>query len=94
VESFSAVSRARYEPPLTSVSSAWDAADVGRPAWAATRSVDGKAGFTVPFIGVELGGGGGREHGSGHTVTVVFGGPVDREGNPVKVASAADVMPG
>lgn|SRR5487761_1210898 len=60
----------------------------------ATRSVDGKAGFTVPFIGVELGGGAGREHGSGHTVTVVFGGPVDREGNPVKVASAADVMPG
>lgn len=60
----------------------------------ATRSVEGKAGFTVPFIGVELGGGAGREHGSGHKVTVVFGGPVDREGNPVKVASAADVMPG
>lgn len=60
----------------------------------ATRSVDGKAGFTVPFIGVELGGGAGREHGSGHTVTVVFGGPVDRAGNPVKVASATDVMPG
>ena len=25
----------------------------------ATRSVEGKAGFTVPFIGLELGGGGG-----------------------------------
>ena len=60
----------------------------------ATKSLDGKAGFTVPFVGVELGGGAGREHASGHKVTVVFGGPVDREGNPVKVASAADVMPG
>jgi hypothetical protein len=60
----------------------------------ATRSVEGKAGFTVPLVGLELGGGGGRERGSGHTVTVVFGGPVDREGNPVKVASAAEVLPG
>jgi len=60
----------------------------------ATRSVEGKAGFTVPFVGVELGGGGGRERGSEQKVTVVFGGPVDREGNPVKVASADDVMPG
>jgi hypothetical protein len=60
----------------------------------ATRSVEGKAGFTVPFVGVEIGGGGGRERGSENKVTVVFGGPVDRDGNPVKVASAADVMPG
>jgi hypothetical protein len=60
----------------------------------ATRSVDGKAGFTVPFVGLGLGGGGGRAHESGHKVTVVFGGPVDRDGNPVKVASAADVLPG
>ena len=60
----------------------------------ATRSVDGKAGFKVPVVELELGGGGSREHGSEQTVTVVFGGPVDWEGNPVKVASAADVMPG
>jgi Trypsin-co-occurring domain 2 len=60
----------------------------------ATRSLDGKAGFTVPLVGLGLGGGGGREHASGQKVTVVFGGPVDREGNPVKVASAADVLPG
>jgi Trypsin-co-occurring domain 2 len=60
----------------------------------ATRSVDGKAGFTIPFVGLELGGGAGRGHESEHKVTVVFGGPVDREGNPVKVASASDVMPG
>ncbi len=52
----------------------------------ATRSTDGKAGFTVPVLGLELGGGGARERGSEQKVTVVFGGPVDREGNLVKVA--------
>ena len=35
---------------------------------------------------VELGGGGARERGSEQKVVVVFGGPVDRAGNPVKVA--------
>ena len=60
----------------------------------ATRAADGKAGFKVPVVELELGGGGSRERGSEQTVTVVFGGPVDQEGNPVKVASAADVMPG
>ena len=60
----------------------------------ATRSKNGKAGFKVPVVELELGGGGSQERGSEQTVTVVFGGPVDREGNPVKVASAADVMPG
>jgi hypothetical protein len=54
----------------------------------ATRSVDGKAGFKVPFVPVEAGGGGSRGRGTGQTVTVVFGGPVDREGRPVKVAQA------
>jgi Trypsin-co-occurring domain 2 len=52
----------------------------------ATRSLDGKAGFKVPVVELELGGGAGREHGSEQTVTVVFGGPVDRDGRPVKVA--------
>src|SRR5271165_432367 len=51
----------------------------------ATRSVDGKAGFKVPVVDLELGGGAGRERGSEQTVTVVFGGPVDRDGRPVKV---------
>jgi hypothetical protein len=58
----------------------------------ATRSVDGKAGFTVPVVGLQLGGGGAREHGAEQKVTVVFGEPVDRSGNPVKVASASDVL--
>lgn len=60
----------------------------------ATRSIDGRAGFTVPVVGLQLGGGGGRERGSEQKVTVVFGGPVDRAGHPVKVASESDVLPG
>jgi hypothetical protein len=51
-----------------------------------TRSVDGKAGFKVPIVELELGGSAGRERGSEQAVTVVFGGPVDRDGRPVKVA--------
>ncbi|WP_433064811.1 trypco2 family protein [Dactylosporangium sp. CS-033363] len=60
----------------------------------ATRSVDGKAGFKVPLVEVELGGGASRERGTDQSVTVVFGGPVDRDGNPVRVASAGDVVKG
>jgi NTP-dependent ternary system trypsin peptidase co-occuring protein len=60
----------------------------------ATRTREGKAGFKVPIVEVELGGGGSREHGTGQTVTVVFGGPVDREGNPVKVAQASSELKG
>jgi Trypsin-co-occurring domain 2 len=52
----------------------------------AIRSLDGKAGFTVPMVGLQVGGGGARERGSEQKVTVVFGGPVDRAGHPVKVA--------
>lgn len=60
----------------------------------ATRSADGKAGFTVPVVDLHLGGGGSRERGQEQKVMVVFGGPVDRDGKPVKVASASDVLPG
>jgi hypothetical protein len=52
----------------------------------ATRSVDGKAGFKVPLVNLEVGAGASRERGSEQTVTVVFGGPVDRDGAPLKVA--------
>jgi Trypsin-co-occurring domain 2 len=54
----------------------------------ATRTREGKAGFKVPFVPVEVGGGGSRERGTGQTVTVVFGSPVNRKGEPVKVAQA------
>jgi hypothetical protein len=60
----------------------------------ATRSRDGRAGFKVPIVPVELGGGGSRERGTGQTVTVVFGGPVDRDGRPVKVAQASSELKG
>jgi hypothetical protein len=60
----------------------------------ATRSLDGKVGFRVPVVSLELGGGGARERGSEQKVTVVFSGPVDRDGKPVKVASASDVLKG
>lgn len=60
----------------------------------ATKSADGRAGFTVPVVGVQLGGGLGLERGSEQKVIVVFGGPVDRDGHPVKVASASNVVPG
>jgi hypothetical protein len=60
----------------------------------ATRTREGKAGFKVPIVEVELGGGGSRERGTGQRVTVVFGGPVDREGRPVKVAQASSEFKG
>jgi hypothetical protein len=52
----------------------------------ATKSIDGKAGFKVPLVEVELGGGGGWKRENTQKVTVEFGSPVDRDGNPVKVA--------
>ena len=58
----------------------------------ATKETNAKAGFKVPFGPVAAGGGGSRERGTGQTVTVVFGGPVDREGRPVKVARATDAV--
>jgi Trypsin-co-occurring domain 2 len=60
----------------------------------ATKGVDGKAGFRVPIINVELGGDANRQRENTQTVTIEFGSPVDREGRPVKVASASDQMKG
>jgi len=59
-----------------------------------TRSVDGRAGFTVPLVNLQLGGGADRDRRAEQKVTVVFGGPVDRDGNPAKIASASDVLKG
>lgn len=52
----------------------------------ATRSADGKAGFRVPVVNVELGGSAGWQREATQTVTVVFSQPVDRDGKPVNVA--------
>jgi len=59
-----------------------------------TRSKEGKAGFHVPVIEAELGGSAGLDRQTLQTVTVVLGSPVDRAGNPVKVASATDELVG
>jgi hypothetical protein len=54
----------------------------------ATCTADGKAGFKIPFVPVELGGGGSRQRANEQRVTVVFGAPVDRAtGSEVKIAS-------
>jgi hypothetical protein len=60
----------------------------------ATMSLNGKAGFTVPVVGLELGGGGGRGRESEQKVTVVFSAPVDRTGAVVKVAEETDEVKG
>ena len=56
------------------------------PVATATRPLDGKAGFKVPIVALEVGGGGRRQHADAQKVTVHFGRPMDRDGNPVKVA--------
>jgi hypothetical protein len=60
----------------------------------ATRSADGKAGFKVPVVSVELGGSGRWQRENAQKITVEFGAPVDHEGRPVKVASASDEAKG
>jgi hypothetical protein len=59
----------------------------------ATKSADGKAGFKVPIVEVELGGGGGWSRESTQKVTVEFGSPVDEDGNPIKVARHSGAKP-
>jgi hypothetical protein len=61
---------------------------------AATRSADGKAGFCVPFVNIELGGSAGWQQETMQTVTVTFGSPVDEAGNPVKVAASSNALKG
>jgi hypothetical protein len=60
----------------------------------AVRSADGKAGFRIPVVNVEIGGSASRQRQRTHTVTVVFSEPVDRAGNPVKVAQTTDKLKG
>jgi len=55
-----------------------------------TRSAEGKAGFRVPVVGAELGGSGSWQSEAMQTVTLVLGGPVDRDGVPQRVAGVSD----
>ncbi|GAA2152580.1 hypothetical protein FHX52_0787 [Humibacillus xanthopallidus] len=57
---------------------------------AATVDKEGKAGFKVPIVEIELGGGVGLQNATKQTVTIVFREPVDRSGNPVPVADTSD----
>jgi Trypsin-co-occurring domain 2 len=61
---------------------------------AATRSADGKAGFSIPFVNVELGGSAGWQRETMQTVTVTFGSPVDEAGDPVQVGALSDELKG
>lgn len=58
----------------------------------ATRSADGKAGFSVPIVNVELGGSVGWEREATQTVTITFGAPVDKAGRPVSVAEESNEL--
>lgn len=60
----------------------------------ATREGEAKAGFRVPFVNVEVGASGSVSAERASTVTVEFGGPVDRAGAPVKIAGASDQRKG
>lgn len=60
----------------------------------ATKGADGKAGFRVPVVDLELGGGANWQRENTQTVTIEFGSPVDREGRPVKVALASNQQKG
>jgi hypothetical protein len=59
-----------------------------------TRTAEGKAGFRVPFVGAELAGSATFDRETMQTVTLLLGAPVDRAGNPVKVASTGDGLRG
>src|SRR4051794_19674989 len=56
----------------------------------AAKGADGKAGFKVPTINAELGGGANWKSEATQTITVQFREPVDDTGDPVKVASGSD----
>lgn len=60
----------------------------------ASRSADGKAGFRVPFVELELGAGRTRGQRAGQRMTEVFSGPVDEQGRPVKIAQRDDKLKG
>lgn len=60
----------------------------------ATRSKDGKAGFCVPFVNIELGGSASWQRETTQQVSVTLGEPIDDAGNPVRVAQASDELKG
>jgi hypothetical protein len=59
-----------------------------------TKLADGKAGFKVPFVGLELGASASLQQATSQTVTLVLGPPLDSKGETVKVAQAIDAPKG
>jgi hypothetical protein len=60
----------------------------------ASKEAEGRAGFKVPFVQLEAGGSGTIGSQRTSTVTIVFGEPVDREGNAVQIAEGTDERKG
>jgi len=56
---------------------------------AAIRKADGRAGFSVPVVNLEVGGSAGWERETMQMVTVTFGGPINRLREPIDVAQAS-----
>ena len=56
----------------------------------ATKAGEAKAGFKVPVIDLEFGGGGSLSNELTHTITVVFDVPVDADGNQVEMEALPD----
>jgi Trypsin-co-occurring domain 2 len=57
----------------------------------ATGKGEGKVGFKVPIIDLELGGVGSYSRETTNKVVIEFGVPVDSDGKPVRVDRASDV---
>lgn len=60
----------------------------------ASETGNGKAGFKVPFVDLEIGVSGSAMSEMTSTITVEFAAPVDRSGAPVKIASEGTVAKG
>ena len=60
----------------------------------ADSTVGGKGGFRVPVVNLELGAEGSRRWENTSTVTVVLGTPVDRNGEPIKLAKQSSTAKG
>ncbi len=56
-----------------------------------TRRADGQAGFSLPIIGLGLGGSAGVESEVTHKVSLTFGPPTDAAGEPISVHDVTPV---
>lgn len=59
---------------------------------AAIRKADGRAGFSVPVVNLEVGGSAGWQRETMQMVTVTFGGPINRFGESIDVAQESNEL--